>query len=146
MSKVRLVVAGNGMVGHRFIEELIERARDPPLRDHCLRCRTPSRLRSRPSLSYFPSHQRRSLLVKPGFYDKHGIRLLLGVAVKNRQGQPRSALPTRALWSVTLLVLATGSTLVPPIAGSQHHERFAHRTIEDLKAIRSAAKSGKMGW
>ena len=28
MSKVRLVVVGNGMVGHRFIEELIERA-DP---------------------------------------------------------------------------------------------------------------------
>lgn len=44
------------------------------------------------------------------------------------------------------LVLATGSyPWVPPIQGSQHHECFVYRTIEDLKAIRSAAKSGKSG-
>ena len=36
MSKVRLVVVGNGMVGHRFIEELIERA------DPCLLYTSPS--------------------------------------------------------------------------------------------------------
>jgi nitrite reductase (NADH) large subunit len=34
---------------------------------------------------------------------------------------------------------------VPNIAGSAHHECFVYRTIEDLKAIREAAKQGKSG-
>ncbi len=48
MSKVKLAIIGNGMVGHRYIEELIDRTAD--------------------KLS----------LVKQGLYEKHGINVLLG--------------------------------------------------------------------
>ena len=42
------------------------------------------------------------------------------------------------------LVLATGSyPWVPPIAGSQHHECFVYRTIEDLEAIRDWGAGAK---
>lgn len=83
MSKVRLVVVGNGMVGHRFIEELIERAY-PGRYEITVFGAEPRPAYDRVHLSsYFSHHTSEDLsLVKPGFYDKHGIRLLLGEAVK----------------------------------------------------------------
>ncbi len=110
MSKVRLVVVGNGMVGHRFIEELIERA-DPGRYGSPSSVQNPVRLRSRPSLLLFlPSHQRRSLLVKPGYYDKHGIRLLLGEAVKKIDRANREVHSNKGtVVGYDKLVLATGS-------------------------------------
>ena len=83
MSKVRLAVIGNGMVGHRFIEELIERA-DPDQFEITVFGAEPRPAYDRVHLSsYFSHHTSEDLsLVKPGFYEKHGIRLLLGEAVK----------------------------------------------------------------
>ena len=148
MSKVRLVVVGNGMVGHRFIEELIERA-EPGRYEITVFGAEPRPAYDRVHLSsYFSHHTSEDLsLVKPGFYDKHGIRLLLGEAVKKIDRANREVHSNKGtVVGYDKLVLATGSyPWVPPIAGSQHHECFVYRTIEDLKAIRSAAKSGKSG-
>lgn len=148
MSKVRLVVVGNGMVGHRFIEELIERA-DPGRYEITVFGAEPRPAYDRVHLSsYFSHHTSEDLsLVKPGFYDKHGIRLLLGEAVKKIDRANREVHSNKGtVVGYDKLVLATGSyPWVPPIQGSQHHECFVYRTIEDLKAIRSAARSGKSG-
>ncbi|MFL9593546.1 nitrite reductase large subunit NirB [Aeromonas schubertii] len=148
MSKVRLVVVGNGMVGHRFIEELIERGGG----DHheiTIFGAEPRPAYDRVHLSsYFSHHTSEDLsLVKPGFYEKHGIRLLLGEAVKKIDRNGREIHSNKGtVVTYDKLVLATGSyPWVPPITGSQHHECFVYRTIEDLKAIRSAAKEGKSG-
>lgn len=148
MSKVRLAVIGNGMVGHRFIEELIERS-DPGQFEITVFGAEPRPAYDRVHLSsYFSHHTSEDLsLVKPGFYEKHGIRLLLGEAVKlidRAKGEVHSNKGT--VVGYDKLVLATGSyPWVPPIKGSEHHECFVYRTIEDLKAIRSAAKTGKSG-
>ncbi|MGL5597066.1 MAG: FAD-dependent oxidoreductase, partial [Aeromonas sp.] len=148
MSKVRLVVVGNGMVGHRFIEELIERA-EPGQYEITVFGAEPRPAYDRVHLSsYFSHHTSEDLsLVKPGFYEKHGIRLLLGEAVKKIDRAAHQVESNKGtVVSYDKLVLATGSyPWVPSIAGSQHHECFVYRTIEDLKEIRTAAKSGKSG-
>ncbi|SIR21193.1 assimilatory nitrite reductase (NAD(P)H) large subunit precursor [Aeromonas sp. RU39B] len=148
MSKARLVVVGNGMVGHRFIEELVDRGGC----DHfeiTVFGAEPRPAYDRVHLSsYFSHHTSEDLsLVKPGFYEKHGIRLLLGEAVKKIDREQREVHSNKdTVVAYDKLVLATGSyPWVPPIQGGQHDECFVYRTIEDLKAIRTAAKSGKSG-
>ncbi len=146
--KQRLVVVGNGMVGHRFIEELCERA-DAGQFEITVFGAEPRLAYDRVHLSsYFSHHTSEELsLVKPGFYEKQGIRVLLNEAVKQIdtvQQQVHSNQGTIVHYDK--LILATGSyPWVPPITGSSHHECFVYRTIEDLKAIRAAAKQGKSG-
>ena len=101
MSKVRLIVVGNGMVGHRFIEELIERA-DPGRYEITVFGAEPRPAYDRVHLSsYFSHHTKGRSLPRQTGYDKHGIRLLLGEAVKKSTERPAKCTPTRALWSVT---------------------------------------------
>ena len=147
-TKHRIVVVGNGMVGHRFLEELCDRA-DSSDYQITVFCAEPRLAYDRVHLSsYFSHHTSEELsLVKPGFYERHGIEVLLGEAVKQID---RAAQEVHSNKGTTVgydtLILATGSyPWVPPINGSQHHECFVYRTIEDLKAIRAAAKQGKSG-
>ena len=146
--KQRLVVVGNGMVGHRFLEELCERS-DAGQFEITVFCAEPRLAYDRVHLSsYFSHHTSEELsLVKPGFYERHGIRVLIGEAVKqiDRAAQVVHSNKGTEIEYDTL-ILATGSyPWVPPITGAQHHECFVYRTIEDLKAIRAAAKQGKSG-
>ena len=126
MSKVRLVVVGNGMVGHRFIEELIERA-DPG------RYGSPSSVQNPvpPTIasisSYFSHHTSEDLsLVKPGFYDKHGIRLLLGESGEKKIDRANREVHSNkgTVVGYDKLVLATGSTL-----GAAHPGQPAPRVL-----------------
>lgn len=146
--KQRIVVIGNGMVGHRYLEELCDRT-DSRTLEITVFCAEPRVAYDRVHLSsYFSHHTSEELsLVKPGFYERHGIRILIGEAVKQidrAAQQVHSNKGTRVDYDV--LVLATGSyPWVPPIQGAQHHECYVYRTIEDLKAIRTAAKQGQSG-
>ena len=82
-TKHRLVVVGNGMVGHRFLEELCDRA-DSREYQITVFCAEPRLAYDRVHLSsYFSHHNSEELsLVKPGFYERHGIEVRLGEAVK----------------------------------------------------------------
>ena len=148
LPKQRLVVVGNGMVGHRFLEELCERS-DAGQFEITVFCAEPRLAYDRVHLSsYFSHHTSEELsLVKPGFYEKQGIRVLLNEAVKQIDVQQRQVHSNKGtVVEYDALILATGSyPWVPPITGSSHHECFVYRTIEDLKAIRAAAKQGKSG-
>ena len=147
-TKHRLVVVGNGMVGHRFLEELCDRADS---RDYQITvfCAEPRLAYDRVHLSsYFSHHTSEELsLVKPGFYERHGIEVRLGEAVKQIDRATQQVHSNKgSTVGYDTLILATGSyPWVPPITGAQHHECFVYRTIEDLKAIRAAAKQGKSG-
>ena len=148
MQKHRIIVVGNGMVGHRYLEELVDKA-DLSQYEVTVFGAEPREAYDRVHLSsYFSHHTAAELsLVKPGFYDKHGIKLFLNEAVKliDRTQQVIETNKGQTLPYDTL-VLATGSyPWVPNIAGSAHHECFVYRTIEDLKAIREAAKQAKNG-
>ncbi|EFT9017078.1 hypothetical protein HVA60_004116 [Salmonella enterica] len=69
MSKVRLAIIGNGMVGHRFIEDLLDKS-DASLFDITVFCEEPRKAYDRVHLSsYFSHHTAEELsLVREGFY------------------------------------------------------------------------------
>lgn len=70
MSKVRLAIIGNGMVGHRFIEDLLDKA-DANQFDITVFCEEPRKAYDRVHLSsYFSHHTAEELsLVRDGFYE-----------------------------------------------------------------------------
>ncbi|WP_373975774.1 nitrite reductase large subunit NirB [Chitinibacter sp. SCUT-21] len=148
MSKTRIVVVGNGMVGHRFLEELCDKA-DAAQYQICVFCAEPRLAYDRVHLSsYFSHHTDEDLsLVKPGFFEKNGIEVLVGEAVKQIDTANKQVVSNKGTTRpYDKLILATGSSpWVPPINGSAHHECFVYRTIDDLNAIETAAKKAKSG-
>ncbi|MEE1674961.1 nitrite reductase large subunit NirB [Agarivorans aestuarii] len=148
MSKLKLVVVGNGMVGHRYLEDLVDKA-DLSQFDVTVFCEEPRVAYDRVHLSsYFSHHTAEELsLVKHGFYEKHGIEVLLGErAININREQKVVYSSTGREIAYDKLVMATGSyPWVPPIKGSENKDCFVYRTIEDLKAIEASAKKSKSG-
>ncbi|MBA5683854.1 nitrite reductase large subunit [Photobacterium damselae subsp. damselae] len=147
-SKIKLVIIGNGMVGHRFIEDLVDKT-DPQLFDITVFCEEPRVAYDRVHLSsYFSHHTAAELsLVKEGFYQQHGINILIGERAINinRENQVVYSSSGREV-VYDKLILATGSyPWVPPIQGNENKDCFVYRTIEDLKAIEACAKKSKSG-
>lgn len=148
MSKMKLVVIGNGMVGHRYIEDLVEKT-DVANMDITVFCEEPRVAYDRVHLSsYFSHHTADELsLVKEGFYEKHGINMLIGerAITVNREKKIVYSSSGREM-QYDKLVMATGSfPFVPPIKGRESKDCFVYRTIEDLKAIEACAKKSKVG-
>ncbi|EMQ2878265.1 nitrite reductase large subunit [Vibrio navarrensis] len=148
MSKLKLVIVGNGMVGHRYIEDLVDKT-DVSHFDITVFCEEPRVAYDRVHLSsYFSHHTADELsLVKSGFYQKHGIKVLIGERAINinREKQTVYSSSGREI-HYDKLILATGSyPFVPPIKGNESKDCFVYRTIEDLKAIEACAKKSKSG-
>ncbi|WP_305369494.1 nitrite reductase large subunit NirB [Photobacterium leiognathi] len=148
MSKVKLAIIGNGMVGHRYIEELIDRTAIDNY-EITVFCEEPRVAYDRVHLSsYFSHHTADELsLVKQGLYEKHGINVLLGERAINVNREQKLILSnTGREVHYDKLIMATGSyPWVPPIKGSENKDCFVYRTIEDLKAIEATAKRSKSG-
>lgn len=148
MSKMKLVIIGNGMVGHRYIEDLVEKM-DASMLDVTVFCEEPRVAYDRVHLSsYFSHHTAEELsLVKQGFYQKHAINVLIGERAININRDKRVVYSsTGREVSYDKLVLATGSfPFVPPIKGNESKDCFVYRTIEDLKAIEACSKKSKSG-
>ena len=147
----RLVIVGNGMVGHYFAQELVKR--HPDLAAANLQVTVlgeePRAAYDRVHLSsFFSGSSAEDLsLVEPGFYDRPGLSLRLNA---------RATHIDRAAHVITLddgstlaydkLVLATGSVpFVPGVAGRDRENCFVYRTIEDLEAMMAAGKQAKSG-
>ncbi len=148
MSKLKLVVIGNGMVGHRYIEDLVEKT-DASQYEITVFCEEPRVAYDRVHLSsYFSHHTADELsLVKQGFYDKHGVNMLIGERAINVNREKRIVhSSTGREIQYDKLIMATGSfPFVPPIKGRESKDCFVYRTIEDLKAIEACAKKSKVG-
>ncbi|VTM22809.1 Rubredoxin-NAD(+) reductase [Raoultella terrigena] len=148
MSKVRIAIIGNGMVGHRFIEELLDKAPAGEF-DITVFCEEPRIAYDRVHLSsYFSHHTAEELsLVREGFYEKHGVNVLIGerAITINRQEKVIHSSAGRTVF-YDKLVMATGSyPWIPPIKGAETQDCFVYRTIEDLNAIESCARRSKRG-
>nr|WP_236743924.1 FAD-dependent oxidoreductase [Shigella flexneri] len=133
MSKVRLAIIGNGMVGHRFIEDLLDKS-DAANFDITVFCEEPRIAYDRVHLSsYFSHHTAEELsLVREGFYEKHGIKVLVGerAITINRQEKVIHSSAGRTVF-YDKLIMATGSyPWIPPIKGSDTQDCFVYRTIE----------------
>ncbi|MCG3760363.1 nitrite reductase large subunit [Vibrio cincinnatiensis] len=148
MSKLKLVIIGNGMVGHRYIEDLVEKM-DTSQVDVTVFCEEPRIAYDRVHLSsYFSHHTAEELsLVKTGFYEKHGITVHVGERAMNINREQRVVYSqTGREVQYDKLILATGSyPFVPAIKGNDSKDCFVYRTIEDLKAIEACAQKSRSG-
>lgn len=148
MSKTKLVIIGNGMVGHRFIEDFLNKAQ-PGQFDITVFCEEPRVAYDRVHLSaYFTHHTAEALtLVSDGFYEQHGVNILIGerAASIDRQKKVVHSVSGKIV-AYDKLILATGSyPWVPTIEGSDTEDCFVYRTLEDLDAIEACARNSKRG-
>lgn len=146
MNKPKLVVIGNGMVGQRFLEELVSREHGYDITVFCEESR-PAYDRVQLS-SYFSGSTADDLsLVEHDFFAKHSIKLMLddeAVAIDRAAHQVLSRSGQRVDYD--RLVLATGSyPFVPPIPGNDRVGCHVYRTIDDLDAIQASARVSQVG-
>ena len=143
----QLVVVGHGMVGHRFVEAAIERGLTET---HDI---TVLGAEARPAYdrvaltSFFEVGAKALSFLPNGRYDDPRVTLRTGVEVVAVSPRQRIiTLNTGEDLHYDELVLATGAyPFVPPVPGKDLDNVFVYRTIEDLEAIRKAAKRAKSG-
>jgi len=136
----RLVVVGNGMVGHRFLELYRERAAagaSAPF-DVTVIGEEPRLAYDRVGLSgYFDGKTADDLaLVRPGHYEAAGFGVRLSTRARRIDRERRVVEVDGGEIAYDRLLLATGSSaFVPPVPGRDLSGCFVYRTIEDLEAI-----------
>jgi nitrite reductase (NADH) large subunit len=144
----RLLVIGNGPVGHQFLESLVESGQASELTITVIG-EEPRPAYDRVHLTaWFETRKAESLnMVKEGFYETNSI------AVKNSEKAVAIDRNKKIVstdkgeeYSYDTLVLSTGSfPFVPPVPGHDRDNCFVYRTIEDLEAITAAAGNAKVG-
>ncbi|HVP08877.1 MAG TPA: nitrite reductase large subunit NirB [Burkholderiales bacterium] len=146
----RVAVIGNGMVGQRFLEQLVRHAKEKSQAcEITVFSEEPRPAYDRVQLtSFFSGRSARDLNVVPErFFQEHGITLRLNdavLAVDPVRKVVRSARYKDVPYDK--LVFATGSRpFVPPVAGRDRRDCFVYRTIEDLEDIATKASSAKTG-
>ncbi|WP_043319049.1 nitrite reductase large subunit NirB [Microbulbifer sp. HZ11] len=148
MVKQKIVVIGNGMVGHHFLEQLANRP-EREMFDVLVFCAEPRPAYDRVHLSeYFGGRSADDLAMgKVEQYREWGYDLRLNDAAVGIDRENKIVTSASgASEAYDHLILATGSyPFVPPIPGHQHDKCFVYRTIEDLDKIQAAAKEGKVG-
>jgi nitrite reductase (NADH) large subunit len=156
----RLVVLGNGMVGHRFVDLLAARAAQAGASRYAVTVigEEPRLAYDRVGLStFFDGRSAAEMtLAQPGQYEAAGFEVRLGARATRIDRARRVVVIAGGQAGAgdsceipyDRLVLATGSSaFVPPIPGRDAAGCFVYRTIEDLEAIRSwaAARAGGVG-
>lgn len=156
----KIVVIGNGMVGQRFMENLLELTKDasPAAKSKCTLatfCEEPRAAYNRVKLtSYFETRDPSDLTMtgpyetdgRTAWYEDNGVELYLNdkaVAIdtdaKTITGESGREIP------YDVAVLATGSyPFVPPIPGRHRPGVFVYRTIEDLEAMLAYVKENNV--
>ncbi len=146
--KQTLVVIGNGMVGHNFLENLVasDIKNDYEIVTFCEEERAAY---DRVHLTEFFSGKTAEdlSLVSDDFFETNNIKIHIGdkaVSIDKTNKFVTSAKGVAI--SYDKLILATGSyAFVPPIEGHDRENCFVYRTIEDLEALTEAAKTAKIG-
>ena len=146
VSTIKVLVIGNGMVGHHFVEQLAQGDADTDI----------TVIGGEPRPAYDRVH------LSEVFAGKEPSQLALTTREHYRElgvsahfGDPVAAIEREHKQVITeggrrfdydKLVLATGSyPFVPPIPGSDGEHRLTYRNIDDLGEIKASAKSSKVG-
>jgi nitrite reductase (NADH) large subunit len=141
----KIVVVGNGMVGHHFVDEMAKHegyeitvlsAEDRLAYD-------------RVHLSeYFSGKTADDLaMTSPAYYNEIGVNFFTNAKVTHID-KAAKVVTTQAgeTYAYDKLVMATGSyPFVPPIPGKERDHCLVYRTIQDLDDIQASAKAGKVG-
>jgi len=142
-----LVVAGHGMVGHRFVQAAIERGLTERY-DVVVIGEEPRAAYDRVALtSFFEVGAEQLSLLPEGAYDDPRVTLILDTQVTGIDRDAKTVtLADGRTQAYDELVLATGAApFVPPVPGKDLGNVFVYRTIEDLEAIREASRTAKAG-
>ena len=145
-ARSRLVVIGNGMVGQRFLEELVDAQVDCAV---TVLGEEPRAAYDRVQLSaFFSGKTAEDLCVVPaGFFETNRIALCLSeraMSIDRENKVVRTSSGVELQYDT--LVLATGSyPFVPPVAGRDRVGCHVYRTLQDLEAIRDAASEAQVG-
>ncbi len=149
MNRKKIIVVGNGMVGHKLLEQLVASEASAAFEITVL-CEEPRPAYDRVHLSdFFAGKTADELsLVTPGFFEANG-NLLLKLNAKATQidrAAKTVTIGSGETLSYDALVLATGSyPFVPPLPGKDRPACLVYRTIEDLQAIAAAGSESKVG-
>lgn len=141
-----VVVIGNGMVGQRFCERLVEFDTDHRFRIVTF-CEEPRAAYDRVGLTGFFAHRdaEQMMLARREWYAEHGVELHVGdraCAIDRQRRVIRSDKGQEIAYDYA--ILATGSVpFVPAVPGIQLRGAFVYRTIEDLQHIIEYAKHSR---
>ena len=147
LSKQKVIVVGNGMVGHHFIEQLNKVNSD---RFNIATFSEESRLAyNRVMLtSYFTGNSADDLaLATIEAYKGDSIEYYINEEVTKIERECKNIITSSGkVLSYDKLVLATGSfPFVPPVSGKDQDHIHVYRTLDDLDAIEKSAKKSQVG-
>ncbi len=145
--KQKIIVIGNGMVGHHFLQHLVASKQAENFEISVL-CEEPRAAYDRVQLtSYFTKGADELSLVSDDFFAQHNIQLRLNCRASQIDRARKTVLTQDGdTLAYDKLVLATGSTaFVPPVVGHDREHCHVYRTIADLEAIKLSAQGRKVG-
>lgn len=147
MTKKRILVVGNGMVGHHFVEQF---SASNAAANYDIRVfgEEPLLAYDRVHLSeYFAQATHADLALGTlEWYAEQGIALHLNEPVVTINRADKTVTTPLDSYEYDVLVLATGSyPFVPPIAGNDQPHCLVYRTLADLDQIRASAEGAKTG-
>tara|TARA_Y100000593_G_scaffold7523_2_gene14069 strand:- start:3302 stop:5860 length:2559 start_codon:yes stop_codon:yes gene_type:complete len=146
-NKQRLVIIGNGMVGHHCVEQLLAAGALEHYRIDVFG-EEAQRAYDRVHLSeYFSGRDAESLAMSAAeLYARPDLYLHLAAPVLEIDRATCEVITAKGRFTYDKLVLATGSyPFVPPIEGAEGDARLVYRTLDDLDAIRAAAQGKRRG-
>lgn len=144
--KKKIVVIGNGMVGHYYVEKLLQTNLEVAI---TVIGAEPRPAYDRVHLSeYFSGKKPEELaLTTREFYIENGVEPYFGDPVDVINTEEKSVTTAGGMTlQYDQLVLATGSyAFVPPIPGNDLPHCLTYRTIDDLGEIKKSSEGGKVG-
>ncbi|GLX86418.1 nitrite reductase large subunit [Thalassotalea loyana] len=147
-----ILVVGNGMVGHHFVEQLVQQQENAEKSSDykiTVLSAEPRLAYDRVHLSeYFSGKTADDLaLTTQAQYDDWSVDVMTNARVVDiNKSEQTVELASGETIAYDKLVLATGSyPFVPPIKGNDQEHCLVYRTIEDLEAIQASASVSKTG-
>ncbi len=141
-----ILVIGNGMVGHHFVEQLRLKNSDVSIG---VLCGEPRLAYDRVYLSSFFAGKTAAdlAMADEATYRALNIDFCLNCWVERIDRVAKKVYSQDGqVFSYDKLVLATGSyPFVPPIPGSEQEHCLVYRTIEDLESIQASADQSRVG-
>lgn len=145
-SKQNIVVVGNGMVGHHFVEQLVNQGDNYNITVLSAESRLAY---DRVHLSeYFSGKTAEDLaLTDAKTYEDWGVNFFTDAKVVDINKSKQQVMTENGqVYAYDKLILATGSyPFVPPIPGGDQDHCLVYRTIDDLEDIAKSASQSKVG-